>query len=43
MTAIFHIAVLEEEVGIMQSILLKTENLTDELDQDQQTPLSLAI
>ena len=40
---ILHIAALEEEVGIVKHLLLKVPHLSDELDQDQQSPLSLAI
>ena len=40
---LLHIAALEEEVGIVKHLLKDAPELANELDQDQQTPLSLAI
>lgn len=40
---LLHIAALEEEVGIVQYTLQKRNYLINELEQEQQTPLSLAI
>ena len=40
---ILHITALEEEVGIVRYLLAHKENLVNELDQELQTPLSLAI
>lgn len=40
---ILHIATLEEELGIVRYLVTHREDLVNELDQDKQTPLSLAV
>ena len=40
---LLHIAALAEEVGIIRHLLSQREQLINQLDQDQQSPLSLSI